>query len=333
MTSVYVTQTGRRYHARTDLSCMENAKSFMSIDLEAAADGGLRPCIACDAPQPLGMTEGDSQWLTAIDDWDRAGLFDSLWEQVFARRVLANTAGLSVDDVEIQAYINTGSETYKVDFYIPKARLVIEIDGYAKDGTVQTPSDEARRNRRDAALTTHGMQVLHFTNAQVQNEPITCRDQVAAALAARAWKPQSPSTATGTAAPETEQPLPMPQPAYAAHPTSPPVTPASHAGRARLLIGIALVVIVVGVVASIFIIRSGSSSPGDKVPSETTTTQSVLPSNGVCPSDYPYKGNNSSAGQRIVHAPGQQFYARTDPEICFASIAAAEASGYRQSEV
>ena len=39
--TVYVTQTGTRYHARTDLTCMENARGFMAVDMDTA-DGGCR---------------------------------------------------------------------------------------------------------------------------------------------------------------------------------------------------------------------------------------------------------------------------------------------------
>ncbi len=194
MTSVFVTQTGRRYHARTDLECMEKARSFQPVDLATAADGGLQPCITCDAPTLPGVTEGDSQWLRRIDDWQRAGQFDSLWEQVFARRVLARTASITADDVEVQTYIKAGGDTYKVDFFIPKARLVLEVDGYTKDNTPPTPTDAEKRNRRDAALQSQDMQVLHFTNAQVQHEPTICRRQVSAALDSRVAAPPQAAT-------------------------------------------------------------------------------------------------------------------------------------------
>jgi very-short-patch-repair endonuclease len=168
---------------------MSKAKSFQAVDLETAADGGLQPCIGCDAPSPPGVTEGDSQWLRRIDDWHRAGQFDSLWEQVFARRILARISGITVDDVEVQTYISAGTDTYKVDFFIPKARLVLEVDGYAKGGTPPTVTDNEKRNRRDAALQTQELQVLHFTNSQVQHEPNICQRQVTAALSARVATP------------------------------------------------------------------------------------------------------------------------------------------------
>ncbi|GGC99622.1 hypothetical protein GCM10011512_28180 [Tersicoccus solisilvae] len=49
-----------------------------------------------------------------------------------------------------------------------------------------------------------------------------------------------------------------------------------------------------------------------------------------CPSWAPIKGNASS---HIFHRPGQRFYTRTKPEICFTTPAAAIAAGYRASKV
>ena len=48
-----------------------------------------------------------------------------------------------------------------------------------------------------------------------------------------------------------------------------------------------------------------------------------------CPDGYPIKGNASS---QIYHLPGQSSYARTEPEICFATEEAATAEGYRASK-
>jgi len=48
-----------------------------------------------------------------------------------------------------------------------------------------------------------------------------------------------------------------------------------------------------------------------------------------CPETHPIKGN---AGSMIYHAPGGQFYSRTDPEACFLTGADAEAAGFRASQ-
>ncbi|MFT4041485.1 MAG: hypothetical protein QM692_25095, partial [Thermomicrobiales bacterium] len=47
-----------------------------------------------------------------------------------------------------------------------------------------------------------------------------------------------------------------------------------------------------------------------------------------CPPGYPVKGNLPS---RIYHAPGQPAYGRTNPEVCFATEAAAANAGFRRS--
>lgn len=55
----------------------------------------------------------------------------------------------------------------------------------------------------------------------------------------------------------------------------------------------------------------------------------VPPIGGECPDGYPVKANESSG---IYHVPGGRFYARTNPERCYASTDAAEADGYRAAK-
>ncbi|CAB4967580.1 MAG: DUF559 domain-containing protein [Actinobacteria bacterium] len=326
MSMVFVTQTGSRYHASADMPCLENASGTALVPLETAVAGGLQPCITCDAPPVPESSEGDRQWLRAIDDWARAGVFESFWEQAFARRVLASTAGISSDDVEPQCYISVGSETYKVDFSVPKAGLVLEVDGYAKDGAPLTASDVERRNRRDAALQTHGLTVLHFSNAQVQQEPQACRAQISGAIAAR----------TTPVPPAVVQPVPQ------VEATATPPSPRSSRG---LLIGLAAasVVAMVGVLlavnsGSVDIPAVASPSVASSVAASAvagagpTTAGAAEPlAEGSCPAAFPIKGNINDAGERIAHTPGQQFYERTDAEECFADLAAAAAGGFRAS--
>ncbi|GAA5016967.1 hypothetical protein GCM10023258_02990 [Terrabacter aeriphilus] len=45
-----------------------------------------------------------------------------------------------------------------------------------------------------------------------------------------------------------------------------------------------------------------------------------------CPQARPVKGNENSM---IAHAPGDRYYGITDPEQCFATMAAAESAGFR----
>jgi very-short-patch-repair endonuclease len=53
-----------------------------------------------------------------------------------------------------------------VDFYAPKAGLVIEIDGSQH----LTPENIQRDKKRGAALESQGLRVLRFTNLQVLQE-------------------------------------------------------------------------------------------------------------------------------------------------------------------
>jgi micrococcal nuclease len=56
------------------------------------------------------------------------------------------------------------------------------------------------------------------------------------------------------------------------------------------------------------------------------------PSGGVCPPEFPVKGNHSSSGELIYHVPGGAYYNKTNPEECFATPADAQAAGYRASK-
>ena len=327
MPSVFITQTGRKYHARTDLECLAKAQGFASVDLATASDGGLRPCIACDAPGLPGVTEGDSQWLRRIDEWSESRKFDSFYEQAFSVRVLAKTPNITVDDVEIQSYVNAGENTYKVDFLISKARLVIEVDGFQKNNAPPSPTDQEQRNRRDAALMAAGYRVLHFTNVQVQSEPNICcqtvSDVLDSGVAATPQEvvPQEVVPQPVAATPQEVAPQPVAATPQEVVP-QPVVLKDSKSSRIWLYVGMALAVLIV----SLFLIVN-------QVDSGKTDDTAVLPTNGECPNSYPFKGNVKSDGERIVHAPGQQFYEKTKAEMCFQSIEAAVSDGYRKSKI
>lgn len=53
--------------------------------------------------------------------------------------------------------------TFIVDFYCPRARLVVELDGGQHFTTAHQEKDQAR----DAALSSLGMKVLRFNNLEV----------------------------------------------------------------------------------------------------------------------------------------------------------------------
>lgn len=67
---------------------------------------------------------------------------------------------------EIQFYRQKPIGNYIVDFYAPKAKLVVEVDGSQH----QEPSHQERDQQRDAYLNTLGLTVLRFNNLQVLHE-------------------------------------------------------------------------------------------------------------------------------------------------------------------
>jgi hypothetical protein len=66
-------------------------------------------------------------------------------------------------------------------------------------------------------------------------------------------------------------------------------------------------------------VQAAASAHGGAVPGDGTHD---------CPPDYPIKGNMPS---QLYHLPGQPSYSRTIPEVCFQSVAAAEAAGFTES--
>ncbi|WP_421773115.1 endonuclease domain-containing protein [Gracilimonas sp.] len=77
-----------------------------------------------------------------------------LWE-----KVRANKLGIKVK----RQY---GIGPYVLDFYIPKIRLAIEVDG----GIHQQPEVKEKDINRDAFLNRNGIEVIRFTNNQILNE-------------------------------------------------------------------------------------------------------------------------------------------------------------------
>jgi hypothetical protein len=59
----------------------------------------------------------------------------------------------------------------------------------------------------------------------------------------------------------------------------------------------------------------------------------AAPRGSDCPADHPIKGNirdrNPNKGEKIYHVPGDNGFAQTKPERCFADVAEAEAAGFR----
>ena len=66
----------------------------------------------------------------------------------------------------VQFYRQKPIGAYIVDFYAPKAKLVVEVDGSQHLGLEHGPNDAVR----DAYLASEGLRVLRFSNMQVLQE-------------------------------------------------------------------------------------------------------------------------------------------------------------------
>ncbi len=75
---------------------------------------------------------------------------------------------------------------------------------------------------------------------------------------------------------------------------------------------------------------SASSSPSASASASAGGGGAVSPVGGECPASAPIKGNESSG---IYHLPDGSYYDVTEAEECFATEAAAQAAGYRASEL
>jgi hypothetical protein len=232
---------------------------------------------------------------------------------------------VAADEVEPQAYINFGNDAFKVDFCIPRNHLVLEIDGFAKSGQIPTFVDLERRNRRDAALQAMGYTVLHFSNAQVQDEPKSCTVAIREAIARSAGTASPPSTPPPT--PTTNSTVA----AYVQVPGKP---------NRNLVVGIiGAGVVLAGLFTFAIITAQGNPTAGDTastvVPaSEGNKSEAVTQTAPLwvspetkfdCPKDFAFKANDNG----LVHPPDNKpYYARTTPERCYANLGYAEADGY-----
>lgn len=85
---------------------------------------------------------------------------------------------------------------------------------------------------------------------------------------------------------------------------------------------LAVVAVAVGVVVMALRSDGDTSGPGG-----------ASPTGSMCPPDFPVKGNESQSGELIYHEPGWTYYDKTNPERCFVDGRAAEAVGFRASEI
>jgi very-short-patch-repair endonuclease len=105
---------------------------------------------------------------------------------------IARRAGLSVP--QTRRWVNG----FKVDFYWPRLRLVVETDGLRYH---RTPAQQARDRVRDQAHMAAGVTCLRFTHAQVRFEP----DHVRSTL--KTVRRRCPSISDALSSPGTTQVL------------------------------------------------------------------------------------------------------------------------------
>ena len=122
----------------------------------------------------------------------------------------------------------------------------------------------------------------------------------------------------------------------------------------KRILKLAVVTAIVGALVSWFRSRSSEedeNSEEEDLPwppirtNETESTSTVVEPNdgspveprewlscdesGNCPESHPIKAKDSSG---LYHIPGGNIYERTIPDRCYATLEAAEADGYRQSQ-
>jgi very-short-patch-repair endonuclease len=87
-------------------------------------------------------------------------LTDSELERIFLR--LVRSSDLPIP--QTRAFVNG----FRVDFFWPELRLVVETDGLRYH---RTPAQQARDRRRDQVHTAAGLTTLRFTHSQIRFEP------------------------------------------------------------------------------------------------------------------------------------------------------------------
>ncbi|HEX7293289.1 MAG TPA: DUF559 domain-containing protein [Solirubrobacterales bacterium] len=86
---------------------------------------------------------------------------------------IVREAGMSMPTT--QAWVNG----YRVDFYWPDLRLVVEVDGWRHH---RTPGEQATDRRRDQAHAKTGLTTLRFAERQVRHEPWQVRATLSAVM-------------------------------------------------------------------------------------------------------------------------------------------------------
>lgn len=76
-----------------------------------------------------------------------------------------------------------------------------------------------------------------------------------------------------------------------------------------------------------------TGEPAPKPTAASMIASGAAPQGSACPDDHPVKGNivsrGANKGEKIYHVKGDNGYAQTKPERCFADVTEAQAAGYR----
>ncbi len=281
---------------------------------------------------------GEPEWASWLKEQKRAERFESHFEYSFAQKVLSRVPGLSPDDVTPQQeFVDVNGRTRRMDFAIvcKGQRVAIEVDGFDKkgDGGGMTSAEHADYALRERSLTHEGWKVLRFANREIYDDAQALSMQIWATLN-RVDSDAAGASAAAVPAASIDVPLPAPDepggersevkpsPEFGTPPPTraPQGSPSGWRGRATWVLAAAGVVVIVVLIAL----------AGGDPESEPATQPGVDPiSVDDCPADAPIKGNISEDDEQIFHQASDDFYDRTNPEICFATAADAEAAGFQ----
>ena len=161
------------------------------VDLAARLDRVALASLLADAVRAR-RTTVERVVAMAADFGGRPGLadlrrvcdeFDPLFDSELEREALPHlTAAAPGEEWEQQVEIpdHEGRFVGRVDFLLPRLRLVVEVDGFAHHSSPAARSRDARRDRRLAAL---GYVVVRFTTDDVRRHPDRVRAELASVIA------------------------------------------------------------------------------------------------------------------------------------------------------
>lgn len=101
---------------------------------------------------------------------------DALTDTGLERKFLAIVRAAGLPSPETQAHVNG----YRVDFYWPQLRLVVETDGWRHH---RTSGEQATDRRRDQAHMASGLTTMRFGEDQIRYEPKQVRRALTAVVA------------------------------------------------------------------------------------------------------------------------------------------------------